>query len=152
VARHTPDGERLAAWQDFLRAHTRIMRALERELRRDAGITAAQYDVLVHLSRAPGGRLRMSELAESVQYSSGAATRLLDPLVRAGLVVREQAEPDRRAVHAVLTDEGRAVLSRAGRHHLKAIQREFGAYLPDDELAAVRRFLARVAAPDRSKL
>lgn len=147
MARRTPDGERLVAWQDFLRAHTRIMRALERDLRRDAGITAAQYDVLVHLSRAEGGRLRMSELAGAVQYSSGAATKLLDPLVRDALVRREPDPDDRRTVYAVITDEGRATYARAGRDHLKGIQREFGVHLPADELDGVRAFLRRLADP-----
>lgn len=147
MVRRIPDGERLKAWQDFLHAHTRIMRALERDLRREAGITGAQYDVLVHLSRADDGRLRMSDLAGAVQYSSGAATKLLDPLVRAGLVRRERDANDRRTVYAAITDEGRATFAHVGRDHLRGIQREFGALLPAEELPEVSRFLQRLAEP-----
>jgi DNA-binding MarR family transcriptional regulator len=147
MTRRIPDGDRLAAWKDFLRAHTRVMRALERDLRRDAGMTVTQYDVLVHLSGADGGRLRMSELTGAVQYSSGAATKLLDPLVRDGLVRREPAPDDGRSVYAVITDEGRAAVGHAGRDHLKGIQREFGRHLQAEELDQVRAFLRRLADP-----
>jgi hypothetical protein len=71
VNRAVPDADRLAAWRDFLVAHTRVMRALERDLKRDFGLTAAQYDVLLKLAGVPGCRMRMSELAGALLYSSG---------------------------------------------------------------------------------
>src|SRR5690349_14775669 len=100
MARRSEDDPRMRVWVDFLFAHQRVTRALETELKRNHGITSAQYDVLLHLGRAPDRKLRMSEVAGAILYSSGAATKLLDSLVRAGLVVRESSPDDRRTVWA----------------------------------------------------
>jgi DNA-binding MarR family transcriptional regulator len=148
VTRSVPDAARLAAWRDFLLAHTRVMRALERDLKREFGLTGAQYDVLFRLAETPGCRMRMSDLARALLYSSGAATKLLDPLVTAGLACRETDPADRRTVYAAITDAGRDRLGAANREHLKAIQREFGAHLPTDEITTVAAFLARLAHPE----
>ena len=51
-------------WRTFLRAHAVVLRELERELDRDAGLPLAWYDVLLQLAEAPGRRLRMAELAD----------------------------------------------------------------------------------------
>lgn len=140
-----PDADRLAAWRDFLVAHTRVMRALERDLKRDFGLTAAQYHVLLKLAGVPGCRMRMSGLASALFSRSGAATKLLDPLVAAGLACREPDPADRRTVYAALTNAGRERLGAANRDHLKAIQREFGTHLRPDEVATVAAFLRRLA-------
>ena len=89
----------------------------------------------------------MSEVAGAILYSSGAATKLLDSLVRAGLVVRESSPDDRRTVWAALTPAGKDLFVKAGRQHVEGIKREFAAYLRDDELEPVHRFLQRLADP-----
>ncbi|HEY6597492.1 MAG TPA: hypothetical protein VI011_25830, partial [Asanoa sp.] len=73
------------------------------------------------------------------------ATKLLDPLVAAGLACREPDPADRRTVYAALTNAGRERLGAANRDHLKAIQREFGTHLRPDEVATVAAFLRRLA-------
>ncbi|MEV1289608.1 MarR family transcriptional regulator [Micromonospora sp. NPDC049679] len=143
--RRRPDPQRLAAWRDFLQGHSRVMAELERELRAGTGLSLAQYDVLLRLSEAPDQQLRMSELSAAVLYTTGGVTRLIDRMVAAGLVAREPSPTDRRSVLATLTPAGRDLLTRAGRRHLAGIQRHFAAFLPDDELPPVARFLARLA-------
>ncbi|MEV4757144.1 MarR family transcriptional regulator [Micromonospora sp. NPDC049559] len=142
-----PDSSRLAAWQDFLFAHSRLLRELERELGEASGLSVAQYDVLLRLSHAPEKRLRMVDLSEAVLYTTGGVTRLIDRMAAAGLVTREPSPTDRRAVLAALTPAGEELLRQAGRVHLAGIQRHFGALLPDEELPAVARFLGRLARP-----
>ena len=43
-----------------------LIRALEDDMRRKAGISLDWYDVMVHLSESPGGLCRMSDLAGSL--------------------------------------------------------------------------------------
>lgn len=114
-------------------------------LKRDFGLTAAQYHVLLKLAGVPGCRMRMSGLASALFSRSGAATKLLDPLVAAGLACREPDPADRRTVYAALTNAGRERLGAANRDHLKAIQREFGTHLSPDEVVTVAAFLRRLA-------
>lgn len=139
------DGHRLAAWTDFVLSYNRIARELEREMVERAGLTLSQYDVLLRLSETPGGRMRMSELADAIVYSTGGLTRLFERMCRSGLTRRENSAEDRRVVHAVLTDEGLARLRAASSVHLDGVRRHFARHLADDEVDAVAAFLARLS-------
>ena len=51
--RALPDTDRLEAWVRFLRAHAALTRALSAELVAEHGLTINDYEVLLHLARAP---------------------------------------------------------------------------------------------------
>src|SRR5215468_621310 len=57
------DAEEQQAWRALASALVRLPAALDAQLRRDAGISHFEYQVLALLSEAPGRTLRMSELA-----------------------------------------------------------------------------------------
>ncbi|HEV3380549.1 MAG TPA: MarR family transcriptional regulator [Trebonia sp.] len=135
---------RLRAWTDFVLSYNQLMAVLEREMQDGAGITLSQYDVLLRLGQAPGGRLKMSELAGAILYSTGGLTRLIERMSRAGLVRREPSLADRRVIYAVVTDEGMACLRTASAVHLDGVRRHFGAVLTDDEATAMAAFLGRL--------
>ncbi len=147
-----PDPDRLTAWRMLLEAHASLTEALETELQADCGIPLAWYDVLVQLSEAEAGRLRMQDLARSVLLSKSGLTRLVDRMEQAGLVQREPSQTDRRSTWATLTPPGRATLRRAAPGHLAGIQRHFAAYLSDEEVRVIREALGRILAaiPRRS--
>ena len=65
------DDAQLAVWRGFLEAHSMVTRKLERDLMEQAGVPLTWYDVLVHLSEAPRGRLRHQVLADSLLFSAG---------------------------------------------------------------------------------
>lgn len=134
-----PTREELAAWRAFLRAHSRIVRALEAELEADQQLSLASYDVLVQLAEAPGRRLRMTELADAVLLSRSGVTRLVDRMERAGLVRRSPVASDGRGVAAELTAAGVARLRGAAPTHLAGVVRHFVARLDADDLAALER-------------
>ena len=142
------DRRGLEAWRLFLRAHTSITQALDRELRDQCGLPLAWYDVLLTLAEAPGGRLRMQDLAEAVLFSRSGVTRLVDRLVAEGFVRREQVESDRRGTFAVLTPPGRRALRRAAPVHVRGIERRFTAKLSAPEAEALREALAILSNGD----
>nr|WP_239149251.1 MarR family transcriptional regulator [Streptomyces sp. SID12501] len=107
----------------------------------------AEYDVLHHLAQAPGGQLRMSELAGALLYTTSGITRLLDRMTSAGLVRRETSSTDRRVVHADITAEGRTRFREAAHTHLAGIQKHFGSALGDEEVAPVAGVMHRLADP-----
>src|SRR2546422_1032357 len=82
---------------------TSILRRLGTDLVEEEDMTLAEYDVLVQLSFAPDGRLRMTELSDRVRLSPSGLTRLVDRLVRGGLVKRGRCASDRRGTYAILT-------------------------------------------------
>ncbi len=132
------------AWSSFLKAHHGVTSKLESELEREHGISLPYYEVLLHLARAPERRLRMTDLARSVLLSPSGLTRLVDRLVRDGMVARIPCESDGRAMYAVLTDAGLARFRRAAPTHLRGIRQHFLSRLSADQQASLRYSLDRL--------
>ena len=126
-------------WRLFFEAHSRLSRILEDELVVGQGVSFAWYDILLHLSEAPGGKLRMNELAESLVWSRSWLTRRIDQMVERGLVRREIDDSDRRGAFAVLTRKGRATFRKAAEQHLGDIARHFYSNLSESDLRALRK-------------
>ena len=136
---------RIAVWSDLVVAHDLLMKQFHAELKRDSDLTVSQYDALLRLALAPGQRLQMGEVAGSLLFSSGAATKLFDRLVQRGLVVRSADPNDRRCVIVGLTDEGSALIDRARLAHGYSIHDKLGAFTSEAERRHVAAFLKRLA-------
>jgi len=136
----------LAAWKSFLKAHAVITRALERQLIETHRLPLAEYDVLVQLSEAEGGALRMSQLADRVLLSRSGLTRLVERLERDGLVERSNCSSDARGSYAVLTQLGVQRLREAAPAHLESVKTLFAEPLTDDQVEAMRQALELLAA------
>jgi DNA-binding MarR family transcriptional regulator len=105
------------AWVRFLGAHAELSGRMDASLRAAHGLSLREYEVLLALSEAPGGRLRRVDLASKVLLTQGGVTRLLESLEREGLSARAAYESDRRVVYAQLTPTGRRRLAAARRTH-----------------------------------
>src|SRR2546427_988991 len=112
----------MRAWRAFLDAQASLLRRLGDDLVKEEDITLAEYDVLVQLSFAPDDRLRMTELSDRVRLSPSGLTRLVDRLVRTGLVKRGRCASDRRGSFAILTSAGKVRLRRASPLHPPGIR------------------------------
>jgi DNA-binding MarR family transcriptional regulator len=140
--------QQFEAWKAFIRAQAEVIHTLGRELEAEQGLPLTFYDVLIQLSIA-GGRLRMSELADAVVLSRSGVTRLVDRMVRDGLVRREACPEDRRSLYATLTPEGRRALKRARPFHLRGVAEHFGRHLSDQEAKTIAAAPGRMApSPD----
>ena len=131
----------MRAWRAFLDAQASLLRRLGADLIEEEDITLAEYDVLLQLSFAPDGRLRMTELSDRVRLSPSGLTRLVDRLVRSGLVKRGRCASDRRGSYAILTAAGRGRLRRASPVHLRGIREHFSKRLSPAQLEAVAEAL-----------
>jgi DNA-binding MarR family transcriptional regulator len=134
----------LGAWRGMLRVHAALVRELDAELDATHDLPLTSYDVLIYLQSAPGKRLRMAELADSVLLSRSGVTRLVDRLEREGLIVRDTCTSDGRGCFAVLTDEGEQVLARARPTHLAGVRERFLRHFSEDELKLLARYWERV--------
>jgi DNA-binding MarR family transcriptional regulator len=143
-----PPSRGIETWRVFLQAHATVVRRLEAELDADGDISLADLDVLIQLANAPTGRLRMSELADTVLLSRSGMTRRIDRLEAAGLVQRHECAADRRGAYAGITDDGLARMRAARPTHLRGIREQFIERLSDDELDAVRDALTKLIPPD----
>src|SRR4051794_23306835 len=134
----------LAAWRGMLRVHAALVKELDAELESQHGLPVTSYDVLVNLSEAPEGRLRMRDLAEAVLLSRSGLTRLVDRLEREALLKRVPCPSDARGAFAEITAEGREKLAEARPTHLAGVRARFLDRLAPDELERLASAWERV--------
>src|SRR5262252_6468304 len=143
MAEEDPD---VAAWRALLVAHSRLVPAMEKDLRTAGQVSLSWYDVLLELNAAPGRRLRMSELGQRAVLSRTRVSRVVDELAAAGLAERQPDQADGRSSFAVLTPAGRNALRRARPVYRESIRRHLGARLTADQCRELAALLERAAA------
>jgi DNA-binding MarR family transcriptional regulator len=131
-----------------MRAVTSIMRAqqiliaeLDARLR-PFGVTFSRYEALVLLSYSRAGSLPLSKIGERLQVHATSVTNVIDRLEAAGLVRREPNPRDGRGTLAVITPDGRDVVTKATAE-LNAARFGLGV-LPTAELAKVFELLRQL--------
>ena len=129
------------AWRSFIRLYSLLVTRLDAELTAAHLLPLAEYEVLVHLSEAEDGALRMSALANRALVSRSGLTRRLENLVDQGLVTKETCASDRRGTIAKLTDLGRSRLIEAAPTHVEGVRRYFIAKLEKPELLQFSKLL-----------
>jgi DNA-binding MarR family transcriptional regulator len=117
------DAEESQAWRALAKAMERLPAALDAPLRREAGITHFEYQVLALLSEAPDRTLRMSELAMWAGSSLPRLSQVVARLEQRGWVRRTPDPADGRYTLATLTDQGQAKLAQAAPGHVREVRR-----------------------------
>jgi DNA-binding MarR family transcriptional regulator len=138
------DDPRITAFGLLLEAFSAVQGAVAADLARTSPLPVPEFEVLIRLSRSPGQRLRLTELANQVRLSTSGLSRLVDRVEAAGLVRREACPSDRRGAFAVLTDEGEAALATALPGHLESLERNIVGPLGADDLDALEGLLRRL--------
>ena len=133
MARLTKADDRLiTTFGRLVEAQSSLGRQLGRELEQRCGLTHTEFEVMLRISRADGGQLSMSSLAQQVALSTGGITRLLDRMIEAGLVQRVPCPTDRRVAFAALTASGQTMLNEALQVHAANLRLVFDAFSVDD--------------------
>lgn len=127
------DARELASWRGMLRSYVLLQRELEQGLEQRHGLQHSTYEVLMHLSDAPDGRMRLSDLAKLAVLSRSGLTRLIDRLEKDGQVVRERCATDARGYFAVLTAEGRERVDAARGEYLEEVRSRFHDLMSPEE-------------------
>ena len=135
---------RLESWVSFLQSHSAITRELSAQLQHEHGLTLSDYEVLLRLKNAEGGRMRRVDLAGEVLLTASGITRLLEGLERAGYVSKETCASDARVSYAKITDEGMAKFKGASETHLRGIEELFLSRYSGSELATLAELLGRL--------
>ena len=110
---------------------------------REHGLGEGEFDVLAALRRAGAPYERApGELAAHTMVTTGAMTKRVDRLERAGLVTRRPSATDGRGRVVALTDDGLALIDRAFTAHM-ANERRLLDLLGEQDAAALERALRR---------
>ncbi|MEV5970365.1 MarR family transcriptional regulator [Streptomyces sp. NPDC051921] len=95
------------------------------------GLGEGEFDVLCALRRAGEPYERApGELAAHTMVTTGAMTKRVDRLERAGLVTRRRSDDDQRGRIVALTTPGREVIDRAFTDHMRNEHRLLGLLTP----------------------
>ena len=108
----------------------------------DGELTAAQYDAMSFIQRHGGCSAKA--LSEGLQISIPSSTRLVDRLVRKGLVDRRESGVDRRLVILSVTETGQLALQAVREMHIARLRNTLQTFDPDERemlLALLERFL-----------
>jgi len=126
------DEREMRAWLAYIDLSTLMDDYLDRQLRRDAGLTHADYNLLGRLGSAPDRSLTMSRLAQQLKITRSRLTHAVVRLEHAGYVRRCGHPTDRRSQLAVLTDRGADLLATVAPGHVEAVRRAvFDVLTPD---------------------
>jgi DNA-binding MarR family transcriptional regulator len=113
--------------------------ALDRELA-TFEINATQFMILATL--VSGDANSASALCKRVAYDPGAMTRMVDRLVKRGLIRRVVCPEDRRMLYLQLTDEGKALYPEL-RARAQMVQNRFRRGFADSEVQQFEALLQR---------
>lgn len=114
--------EEQAAWMALAGMTMWLPPALDAQLRADAGISHAEYQVLSWLSMSPEHTTRMSTLAAAANVNLSHLSRIVARLELRGWMRREPDPVDGRYTLAILTDDGWDKVVATAPGHVEAVQ------------------------------
>jgi len=143
VTRWLDPGEH-RAWRAYQRMQGQLAARLNRQLQADAGLSLADYEVLVVLTDAETGYLRPFELQRSLQWEQSRLSHHLTRMQRRGLIERRECTDDGRGAFIVLTEIGRKTIEAVAPGHVDAVRRLFFDVLSAGDVEALERLATRV--------
>lgn len=131
---------RRALWRDGMLATIRTLG--------DADISLTQLGALFLLQELDEPTIK--EMAGALGRSLSATGRLLDQLVRRGLVSRREDDRDRRVKRVAITEQGRAFLAAMERHRAGAQLAVMQQLTPEEQAEVMRAMMLLAEAGRRS--
>jgi DNA-binding MarR family transcriptional regulator len=111
----------VTAWRAIAASHAAASAALEHELGKRHGLGVSEFEVLDRLAERASRDFRAQELADAVHLSQSALSRLIDRLVKNGLVERCLCGEDRRGIYVTLTAAGQQRHAEAAPTHRRVL-------------------------------
>jgi DNA-binding MarR family transcriptional regulator len=125
----------LDAWMNITRLLLLLPTALDRQLRDEAGLPHAYYQILAILSDQPGHAMRMAELARFTGTTPSRLSHAVSSLEQRGWIERQACATDKRGQIAQLTEAGMASLAAAAPGHVAEVRRLIFDHLTTDDVA-----------------
>jgi DNA-binding MarR family transcriptional regulator len=135
------DEERL--WLAFIRMRRTLDVAIDTQLA-EAGLSAADYDVLAPLSESDGQTLRVRDLAIRIGWDRSRIAHQLRRMEQRQLLTRYDCSTDGRGTMVRLTDHGRSVITAAAPGHVETVRRVLFDQLDRDDRTRLTAIAERV--------
>lgn len=137
------DADEQQAWRSIIRGTRHLFERIDRDLK-PLGLSGEDYGLLVGISEADEGRVRMAELADLSAQSRSRLSHHIGRLEKRGLVARESCEEDRRGQWATLTPTGRELLETAAPHHVAGVREHLLDHMSREELTTLGSVFGRL--------
>jgi DNA-binding MarR family transcriptional regulator len=131
-------------------ADSRLVKALDQQLKDQCGIPLIWYEVLLRVGRTGADGMTMGQLANLIALTTGGVTRLVDRAEAAGYVLRTPSPHDRRVLMLVLTAQGWQKLTEATPIHIQGIEEQLIARLEPKEVQCLFSLLEKIKAKSAS--
>lgn len=138
------NAEEMRVWRRWLRVQTELPAALGRAMHRDSDLSMQDFETLVFLSEAEGGRLRISALAEGMHWERSRLSHHLRRMAGRDLVAKEECADDGRGAFVSITPAGREALDAAAPSHVRVVRDLFLDGVSIEDLEVVDRFLTGI--------
>jgi len=136
--------DEMQTWLALVSMTIRLPAALDRQLRRDAGITHFDYQVLAVLSESADRSRKMKVLAGITESSFSRLSHCISRLEETGWVRRTFDPDDGRSTIATLTPTGMKKLAAAAPGHIAAVRQHVFDPLTERQIAQLRTIASRV--------
>lgn len=132
-------------WIALVNVAMRLESNLDTHLRRDGGVTLAEYLVLAMLSENAERTLTLSELAARTNSSASRMSHVVTRLENRGWLQRQPSPTDGRTTLAVLSDSGLATINAVAPAHVAYVRSLIFDALGDEDLTALKSGLGKIA-------
>jgi len=137
-------GEEFRAYAALIASSTLLQRAVEQNLREQAGLTQVQFEILMNLSIAGDAGIRMARLADALIVSRSGLSYQVAQLESRGWITRQRSADDERGVVGRITPEGERIRQRVFAGHVDVVRTGFLDALEPGELELLAVALERV--------
>jgi DNA-binding MarR family transcriptional regulator len=132
------------AWRSPAQTHAAVSGRLQDALAAAELPPLAWFEMLAAIAGADDRRMKMGELAEALVITRGGLTKLVDRLVKAGLIERTFCETDRRVSYATLLPAGADLLEEMVPVVSSELELAFAARLSERQAEELRTTLDSV--------
>ena len=140
------DDRQQRLWRGWVALSSQLPAALHRQLQADSGLSLQDFEVLVHLTDTPDGRVRVSDLARCAGWERSRLSHHVKRMEGRRLVERQECCDDGRGAFVAVTPAGREAIERAAPGHASAVRDLVFGSLTEKELETVTCFAERVLA------
>jgi DNA-binding MarR family transcriptional regulator len=133
-------------WRQWMGLDAELLATLNREMQADAGLSNPDFQVLVVLTESAEGRIRVSDLAKSLQWERSRVSHHVARMEKRDLVSRLGCPDDGRGAFVRITETGQAAIERAAPGHVRAVRHLVFDALTVDEVVQLGEIFHRLRA------
>lgn len=131
------------AWARLMRVSGKLLQDIEADLKAANLPPLGWYDVLLEVRNAEPKWLRPVDIQEKMLIQQYNISRLIERLVKEGLVIRKSCDCDKRGQYIVLEPAGNDILDKMWPIYKAAIDKHFGDKLNVAEIDSLTQILSK---------